>query len=146
MERAADRLRALGPAPPLAAAAELVRGLDPRYATCMIWQGAPGDRLVLAADAGEHTEECPLPPHGGISRKVWHLNAPVALGNNKAAERSLECYLFAGSELAVPVPGPDGRACGTLHIQSEQLEAFTAVDRELLAELAAVIAPWLATA
>lgn len=126
----------------LAAAAALVQGLDERFAACMIWR-RNGERVVLEADAGEHNEECPLPQQGGISRTVVDLNEPVALGNTKADDQYLECYLFAGSELAVPIPGSGGTALGALHVQSDRVEAFTAADRTLLTALAAVIGEWL---
>lgn len=139
------RLRAMaagGAANRLMAAAAMIQGLDERFAACMIWR-RDGGRLHLAAGAGAHHEECPLPQGGGISRRAVDRNEPVSLGNNKAAERSLECYLFAGSELAVPIPGASGTVLGALHVQSERVEAFTPADQALLAALAAVIGEWL---
>lgn len=126
----------------LQAAAAHLQGLDQRYATCMIWRRV-GNELALVADAGQHHEECPLPAGGGISRQAVQRGEQVVVGNNRAAERSLECYLFAGSELAMPIAGPEGRAVGAVHLQSEQLEAFAAADSALLQSVAALIGGWL---
>ncbi len=136
-------LRKLSPrSPRLIEAAALILQSDPRLATCMIWR-CRGDALLLAANAGEHSEECPLPAGGGIASAAVRANAPVRVGNNKAEERTMECYLFSGSELAVPIPGDDGAVLGALHVQSQRVEAFTPADEAWLTGLAAVIAAWL---
>lgn len=122
--------------------AAFVQGIDDRFSTCMIWQRS-AEGLSLIADVGEHHEECPLPCCGGISQEVVATNQSVLVGNNKAAERTIECYLFAGSEIAIPIPAQDGQTWGAIHVQSEQIEAFTSADRTMLTAVATVIGEWL---
>lgn len=121
----------------LAALAAGILASDRRLANCMVWRCAD-HRMTLVTEVGQHSEECPLPTDGGISREAVGRSAPVLLHNNKAADRTLECYLGAGSELAVPVPGPAGQPMGALHVQSEQVEAFRPADADWLTRLAEV--------
>ena len=138
------RTIAAGPASAdrLTAVASFVQGTDARFSTCMIWKRST-EGLSLVADVGEHHEECPLPAGGGISQLAVGTNQSVLVGNNKAADRTIECYLFAGAELAIPIPAPDGQTWGAIHLQSEQIEAFTSSDRTLLTAVAAIIGEWL---
>lgn len=140
------RLRAIAAGHPnadrLTELATFIQAVDARFSTCMIWQRSTSG-LTLMADVGEHHEECPLPSRGGISQQAVETNQSVLMGNNKAAERTIECYLFAGSEMAVPIPTLDGQTWGAIHVQSEQIEAFTSADRTLFTAIAAVCGAWL---
>jgi L-methionine (R)-S-oxide reductase len=99
-----------------------------------------GSDLVLGPWAGpEATEHTRIPIGTGV------CGAAAASGQTEVVEdvtrdpRYLACFPATRSEIVVPIKRAGG-VIGEIDIDSDQLAAFTAEDREMLEDLAAALA------
>ena len=96
------------------------------------------ENLVLAAYAGEaETEHVTIP----IGQGICGLRTIIVPDVNKDP-RYLMCFPSTRSEIVIPIKGA-GRVLGEIDIDSNRLSAFTLRDKEMLEEIASMLATYL---
>jgi L-methionine (R)-S-oxide reductase len=98
-----------------------------------------GEELVLGPFVGKPTVHTRIPLHQGICGAAASTGQTLIVDDVKADPRYLACSLETRSEIVAPIQH-QGRVLGEIDIDSDQPAAFTALDRDLLEAVAALIA------
>ena len=96
------------------------------------------DTLVLGAFRGAPTEHVRIPVTEGICGAAVAQNSTVIIDDVNSDPRYLACSLETRSEIVVPIR-VHGAVVGEIDIDSHDLAAFTAQDREFLEECAVIV-------
>ena len=99
-------------------------------------------KLILKAFAGEPTEHVEIPFGKGICGQVAESNANFRVDDVDAQDNYIACDIYTKSELVVPV-FIDGKNVGQIDIDSNQKNAFSNEDEDLLKAINEVIAQHL---
>jgi L-methionine (R)-S-oxide reductase len=95
-----------------------------------------GKDLVLDAWSGPAaTEHTRIPIGKGVCGYAAKTGRTEIVSDVSKDPRYLQCFLSTKSEIVVPVVGKDG-VLGEVDIDSDQLDAFSTVDREFLEAVA----------
>lgn len=96
-----------------------------------------GNDLVLDAWAGpEATQHTRIPVGRGVCGFAAKAGRTEIVSDVTKDPRYLQCFLSTRSEIVVPIFNT-GKVVGEIDIDSEQLDAFSSVDREFLEAVAA---------
>ena len=98
--------------------------------------------LVLGPYVGKPTPHTRIPLNKGICGAAATSGQTVIVDDVKADPRYLACSLETRSEIVVPI-ARQGRIFGEIDIDSDMQAAFTQEDRELLEEVARILAKFL---
>jgi L-methionine (R)-S-oxide reductase len=104
----------------------------------------PGDpeMLVLGSFRGAPTEHLRIPVSRGICGAAVAQNDTVIVDDVHSDPRYLACSLETRSEIVVPIRVNDAVA-GEIDIDSHDLAAFSAQDKEFLEKCAAIVGSFL---
>lgn len=76
----------------------------------------------------------------GVCGTAWQRAETVVVPDVEAFPGHIACSSLSRSEIVVPVKGRDGSVRGVLDIDSRDLDAFGATDREYLEQVVAIMA------
>ncbi|HYC11425.1 MAG TPA: GAF domain-containing protein [Nitrososphaerales archaeon] len=126
--------------PALEAAVKALNTSVPTYSWVGIYL-VQGQDLVLDAWAGPAATEHTRIPIGkgvcGFAAKAGRTEIVSDVGKDS---RYLECFTSTRAEIVVPIL-VDGGVIGEIDIDSDQLDAFSSLDREFLEAVARKLAP-----
>ncbi|MGE5647686.1 MAG: GAF domain-containing protein [Acidobacteriota bacterium] len=128
----------------LAALQNFIAGIIPARLPYYHWTGFymldPDDpaTLVLGPFRGAPTVHVRIPVSQGICGAAVAQNSAVIVDDVNADPRYLACSLETRSEIVVPIRA-GGAVIGEIDIDSHDLAAFSAEDREFLEECAAIV-------
>jgi putative methionine-R-sulfoxide reductase with GAF domain len=109
-----------------------VYDVGPETASVIAWSG-PG--------APEHPS---FPPTKGLTSAAIDQKKAVIVGDVRSDPRYLTAFGDTLSEIIVPVISPDGRVIGTIDVESERANAFSARDQQMIEQCAEAALPlWL---
>jgi GAF domain-containing protein len=117
-----------------------------RHLTDYTWAGIyllEGNELCLGPFVGKPSPHTRIPLGRGICGAAATAKATIVVDDVQADPRYLACSLETRSEIVVPIL-LDGEVLGELDIDSDKPAAFGADDRELLEQVAALLAPKIA--
>lgn len=114
---------------------KLLNSIVPTYS----WVGVyivEGNDLVLDAWAGPAaTEHVRIPIGKGVCGFAAKAGRTEIVSDVSKDPRYLQCFLSTKSEIVVPISN-QGKVVGEIDIDSDQLDAFSSVDREFLEAVA----------
>jgi L-methionine (R)-S-oxide reductase len=143
---ALDAIRsAVAAAPDTQAAMATTVQLLSKHLRDYTWTGIyllDGNELVLGPFVGKPSPHTRIPLGRGICGAAAAEKATIIVDDVNADPRYLACSLETKSEIVVPIMR-DGEVLGELDIDSDRTAAFGAADRELLEQVAAILAPRL---
>jgi len=85
-----------------------------------------------------------FPVNKGLTGAAIQEKKTVVVGDVRNDPRYLTAFGSTLSEIIVPVISPDGRVIGTVDVESERANAFSARDQEMIEQCAqAALALWL---
>jgi L-methionine (R)-S-oxide reductase len=101
-----------------------------------------GEKLVLDAWSGPSaTEHVEIPVGKGICGFAAKAGRTEIVSDVSKDPRYIQCFPSTKSEIVVPIIGSKG-VLGEIDIDSDQLDAFSLVDKEFLEAVAKKIAPY----
>lgn len=100
------------------------------------------EMLVLGPYNGAPTEHVRIPVHQGICGAAVAQDATVIVDDVSADPRYLACSLETKSEIVVPIH-VNGVVVGEIDIDSHELAAFTAEDKEFLERCAVIVGAYM---
>ncbi len=98
-----------------------------------------GNELVLGPFVGKPSPHTRIPVGRGICGAAAAEKATIIVDDVNADPRYLACSIETKSEIVVPIMR-DGTVLGELDIDSDTPAAFTGADRELLEQVATLLA------
>lgn len=98
-----------------------------------------GNELVLGPFVGKPSPHTRIPVGRGICGAAAAEKATIVVDDVNADPRYLACSIETKSEIVVPIMR-DGRVLGELDIDSDTPAAFAGADRDLLEEVARLLA------
>ena len=101
-----------------------------------------GNELVLGPYRGKPSPHTRIPLGRGICGAAATQKATIIVDDVNADPRYLACSIETRSEIVVPIMDGD-HVLGEIDIDSDRAAAFSAADRELLEQVAAILAPKL---
>ena len=117
------------------AIAKLLNSAVPTYSWVGIY-GVEGKDLVLDAWAGPAaTEHVRIPIGKGVCGYAAKAGRTEIVSDVSKDPRYLQCFLSTKAEIVVPIFN-QGSVVGEIDIDSDQLDAFSSVDREFLEAVA----------
>ena len=137
---------ALAPAQDAQRAMETTVQLLSTHLPTYTWTGIyllDGNELYLGPFVGKPSPHTRIPLGRGICGAAATEKMTIIVDDVNADPRYLSCSIDTKSEIVVPILS-DGQVLGELDIDSDRPAAFTADDRELLEQVAALLAPVLA--
>jgi len=102
-----------------------------------------GNELCLGPYVGKPSPHTRIPLGRGICGAAAAEKATIIVDDVNADERYLACSIDTKSEIVVPIM-LDGEVLGELDIDSDRPAAFGAGDRDMLEQIAGLLAPRLA--
>jgi len=102
-----------------------------------------GNELCLGPYVGKPSPHTRIPLGRGICGAAAAEKATIIVDDVNADARYLACSIDTKSEIVVPIM-LDGEVLGELDIDSDRPAAFGAGDREMLEQIAGLLAPTLA--
>jgi len=127
-------------------AMDLTVNLLARHLPDYTWTGIyllEGNELCLGPFVGKPSPHTRIPLGRGICGAAAAEKTTIIVDDVNADPRYLACSIETKSEIVVPIM-LDGNVLGELDIDSDRAAAFGADDRELLEQVAALLAPTLA--
>jgi len=112
----------------------------PSYSWVGFYMLEGGDLLLDAWSGPESTEHVRIPIGKGVCGFAAKAGRTEIVSDVKKDPRYLECFANTKSEIVVPV-SLGGRVVGEIDIDSNNLDAFSSVDREFLEAIARKLAP-----
>ena len=97
-----------------------------------------GDELVLGPFLGKPSPHTRIPLNRGICGAAASQKTTIIVDDVNSDPRYLACSIETKSEIVVPIMRGD-EVLGEIDIDSDQLAAFDAADRQLLERVAAAI-------
>ena len=114
---------------------KLLNSSVPTYSWIGIYM-ADGSDLVLDAWAGPaETEHTRIPMGKGVCGFAAKAGRTEIVSDVSRDPRYLQCFLSTRAEIVVPV-FDEGKVVGEIDIDSDQLDAFSSIDREFLEAVA----------
>ena len=104
-----------------------------------------GNELYLGPFVGKPSPHTRIPLGRGICGAAAAEKTSIIVDDVNADPRYLACSIETRSEIVVPIM-LEGDVLGELDIDSDRVAAFDAGDREMLEQIAALLAPKLARA
>jgi L-methionine (R)-S-oxide reductase len=104
-----------------------------------------GNELYLGPFVGKPSPHTRIPLGRGICGAAAAEKTTIIVDDVNADPRYLACSIETRSEIVVPIM-LDGEVLGELDIDSDRIAAFDDGDREMLEQVAALLAPTLARA
>ena len=98
--------------------------------------------LVLGPFRGAPTEHVRIPVNQGICGAAVAQNDTVIVDDVASDPRYLACSLETRSEIVVPIRA-HGKGVGEIDIDSHDLAAFSAADRQFLEECATIVGSFI---
>ncbi len=118
---------------------KILNGRSPSYAWVGIYV-VDGSDLVLDSWSGpQATEHTRIPIGKGVCGFAAKAGTTEIVSDVSNDPRYLECFLSTRSEIVVPV-FLEGKVVGEIDVDGDQLDAFSAVDKEFLEAVARKIA------
>lgn len=115
--------------------AKTLNSAVPTYSWVGIY-AVEGDDLVLSAWSGPSaTEHTRIPVGKGVCGFAAKAGRTEIVSDVSKDPRYLQCFLSTKSEIVVPISN-GGDVLGEIDIDSDQLDAFSSVDREFLEAVA----------
>jgi GAF domain-containing protein len=143
---ALDAIRsAVAAAPDSQRAMESTVQLLAKHLPYYTWSGIyllDGNELVLGPFVGKPSPHTRIPLGRGICGAAAAEKATIIVDDVNADPRYLACSIETRSEIVVPIMR-DGTVLGELDIDSDTKAAFGGTDRDLLEQVAAILAPRL---
>ena len=123
--------------------AELVQTLG-SYRWVGIYDVGP-EQVSIIAWSGPNAPEFPIiPVNKGLTGAAIESKKAVIVGDVRNDPRYLTAFGSTLSEIIVPVLSPDGRVLGTVGVESQNTNAFTDRDREMIEQcIQAALPLWL---
>jgi L-methionine (R)-S-oxide reductase len=123
--------------------AELVRTLG-SYRGVGVYDVGP-EQVSVIAWSGPNAPEFPtFPVTKGLTGAAIQEKKAVIVGDVRNDPRYLTAFGSTLSEIIVPVLSPDGRVLGTVDVESQNTNAFTDRDREMIEQcIQAALPLWL---
>jgi L-methionine (R)-S-oxide reductase len=123
--------------------AELVQTLG-SYRWVGVYDVTP-EQVSIIAWSGPNAPEFPIfPVSKGLASAAIETKKAVIVGDVRADPRYLTAFGSTLSEIIVPVLSPDGRVLGTVDVESQNTNAFTDRDREMIEQcIQAALPLWL---
>jgi len=122
------------------AAAELIRAAGP-YRWVGLYDVAPTTITAIAWTGSEAPAFPTFPITQGLNGAAVTARAPIIVQDVAGDSRYLTTFGTTGAEAIFPVAAPgSGRIAGTIDVESERANAFTAKDEEFLRACAEAIA------
>lgn len=100
------------------------------------------DTLVLGPFQGAPTEHVRIPVSEGICGAAVAQNETVIIDDVNSDPRYLACSLETRSEIVVPIH-VHGAVVGEIDIDSHDLAAFSAADKDFLEECATIVGSFM---
>jgi L-methionine (R)-S-oxide reductase len=114
---------------------KLLNSAVPSYSWVGVYM-VEGNDLVLDAWSGPApTEHSRIPIGKGVCGFAAKAGKTEIVSDVSKDPRYLQCFLSTKSEIVVPISS-GGKVLGEIDIDSEQLDAFSSVDREFLEAVA----------
>ncbi|MFT4111244.1 GAF domain-containing protein [Silvibacterium sp.] len=135
-------------APSLNALQEFLVELIPARLFYYNWTGfymldpEDAETLVLGPYRGAPTEHVRIPVHQGICGAAVAQDQTVIVDDVNSDPRYLACSLETRSEIVVPIHA-HGKVIGEIDIDSHNLAAFTAADRDFLEQCAKIVGSYV---
>jgi GAF domain-containing protein len=126
------------------AVVELLHHRVPHFSWVGIYLMDGPDQLVLGPYRGKPSPHTRIPLNQGICGAAASQKQTVIVPDVNADPRYLACSLETKSEIVVPIMH-GSRCLGEIDIDSDRPNAFGADDQALLENIAAKLAPFLAT-
>jgi GAF domain-containing protein len=103
------------------------------------------ETVSIIAWSGPGAPEYPsFPATEGLTGAAIEQKKAVIVGDVRTDPRYLTAFGNTLSEMIVPVLSPDGRVIGTVDVESERANAFSARDQQTIEQCAAAALPlWL---
>ncbi len=103
------------------------------------------EAVSIIAWSGAGAPAYPIfPVNKGLTGAAIQEKKTVVVGDVRNDPRYLTAFGSTLSEIIVPVISPDGRVIGTVDVESERANAFSARDQEMIEQCAqAALALWL---
>jgi L-methionine (R)-S-oxide reductase len=123
--------------------AELVQTLG-SYRWIGVYDVGP-EQVSIIAWSGPNAPEFPtFPVTKGLTGAAIAQRKAVIVGDVRNDSRYLTAFGSTLSEMIVPVLSPDGRVLGTVDVESQNTNAFTDRDREMIEQCVQAALPlWL---
>jgi L-methionine (R)-S-oxide reductase len=123
--------------------AELVQTLG-SYRWVGVYDVGP-EQVSIIAWSGPNAPEFPIfPISKGLTGAAIETKKAVIVGDVRTDSRYLAAFGSTLSEIIVPVLSPDGRVLGTVDVESQNTNAFTDRDREMIEQcIQAALPLWL---
>jgi L-methionine (R)-S-oxide reductase len=123
--------------------AELVQTLG-SYRWVGVYDVGP-EQVSIIAWSGPNAPEFPtFPVTKGFTGAAIETKKAVIVGDVRTDPRYLTAFGSTLSEIIVPVLSPDGRVLGTVDVESQNTNAFTDRDREMIEQcIQAALPLWL---
>ncbi len=117
------------------ATVKLLNSVVPTYSWVGIY-AIEGQDLVLDAWSGPSaTEHTRIPVGKGVCGFAAKAGRTEIVSDVSKDPRYLQCFLSTKSEIVVPISS-SGKVVGEIDIDSDQIDAFSSVDREFLEAVA----------
>jgi len=95
------------------------------------------EQVSIIAWSGPSAPEYPtFPVDKGLTGAAIQQKKAVVVGDVRNDPRYLTAFGSTLSEIIVPVLSPDGRVIGTVDVESERLNAFSASDQQMIEQCA----------
>jgi L-methionine (R)-S-oxide reductase len=103
------------------------------------------EQVSIIAWSGPSAPEYPtFSADKGLTGAAIQQKKTVIVGDVRSDPRYLTAFGSTLSEIIVPVLSPDGRVIGTVDVESERANAFSASDQQMIEQCAeAALALWL---
>lgn len=111
----------------------------PKYSWVGIYLMDGGDEMVLGPFLGKPSPHTRIKIDSGICGAAAREKETIIVPDVNADPRYLACSIETKSEIVVPIM-KNGKVLGEIDIDSDLAEAFDFTDRELLEEIAEILA------
>ncbi|MGD1213022.1 MAG: GAF domain-containing protein [Candidatus Acidiferrales bacterium] len=109
-----------------------------------IYDVGPEQVSIIAWSGPSAPEHPTFPVDKGLTGAAIQQKKAVVVGDVRNDPRYLTAFGSTLSEIIVPVLSPDGRVIGTVDVESERANAFSASDQQMIEQCAeAALALWL---
>jgi L-methionine (R)-S-oxide reductase len=115
--------------------AELVRKLG-EYRWVGVYEVGAENVSIMGWSGPSAPEHLSFPVANGLTGAAIAQKKPVIVGDVRKDPRYLTAFGDTLSEIIVPVLSPDGRVIGTVDVESERVDAFSARDQQTIEQCA----------
>jgi L-methionine (R)-S-oxide reductase len=109
-----------------------------------VYDVGPEQVSIIAWSGPSAPAHATFPVDKGLTGAAIQQKKTVVVGDVRSDPRYLTAFGSTLSEIIVPVVSPDGRVIGTVDVESERANAFSASDQQMIEQCAeAALALWL---